>query len=253
MAFNSTQRFSNRVNNYIRYRPGYPADVLLTLRTNGLLPSFATVADVGSGTGIFAQMLLDNGYAVYGVEPNAEMREAGERLLGGYAAFTSVNGTAEHTTLPDQCVDMVTAAQAFHWFDPEESAQEFRRILRPGAHAVLLWNERLTDSTPFLRGYEQLLVELATDYNDVNHMNVDASVLSRFFPSGYQKFAFDNAQHFDFEGVKGRMLSSSYVPAEGPVLDLMLARLRALFDTHAYNGTIAFEYTTSMYVGLPGQ
>ena len=144
---NATSRFSDRVENYVRYRPGYPAEVLRTLNTAcGLSPGHV-VADIASGTGIWTRMLLENGNPVFGVEPNTVMREAGERLLATFPNFTSVAGTAEATTLPDQSVDFVTAAQAAHWFDRERARREFVRILKPGGWLVLLWNERLTDST----------------------------------------------------------------------------------------------------------
>ncbi len=253
MPHNSTQRFSDRVEHYIRYRPSYPDAALHCLYSEGVLKPGDVVADIGSGTGILSHMLLKKGHTVYGIEPNREMREAGERLLAEYPLFASVDGTAERTTLADGSIDIVTAAQAFHWFQRREASTEFRRILKPGGSVVLLWNERRTDSTPFLRGYEQLLKELATDYNEVNHMNISDAELRAFFRGGYRRFAFDNAQHFDFEGVKGRMLSSSYVPAAGPQHELMLQRLRELFDTCATDGRIAFEYDTAVYIGVPGE
>jgi ubiquinone/menaquinone biosynthesis C-methylase UbiE len=150
-ASNPTSRFSGRVENYIRYRPGYPPEVLNALKTECGLKSRHVIADIASGTGIWTRRLLENGNPVFGVEPNAEMREAGERLLAEFPKFTSIAGPAEATTLADQSVDFVTAAQAAHWFDRARSRQEFARILKPGGWLVLLWNERLTDSTPFLR------------------------------------------------------------------------------------------------------
>src|ERR1700722_13943261 len=129
---NATSRFSKRVENYVRYRPGYPAEVLKVLKKEcRLLPSHA-LADIASGTGIWTRLLLENRNSVFGVEPNAEMRHAGERLLEAFAGFTSVAGTAEATTLADQSVDFVTAAQAAHWFDRGRARREFGRILKPG-------------------------------------------------------------------------------------------------------------------------
>ncbi len=138
---NSTERFSDRVENYIRFRPTYPAEVLKILRDGiGLSPAW-TLADIGSGTGISAQLLLTNGNTVYGVEPNAPMREAAERLLAADCNFHSVPGTAEATTLPDASVDAVVAAQAFHWFDAPRALNEIARVLRPGGWLVLIWNQ----------------------------------------------------------------------------------------------------------------
>src|SRR5580704_14402576 len=175
-ASNATSRFSGRVENYIRYRPGYPLEVLNSLKTECGLTSRHFIADIASGTGIWTRLLLENGNPVFGVEPNAQMREAGERLLPEFPKFTSVAGTAEATTLADQSVDFVSAAQAAHWFDRKRARREFVRILKPDGWLVLLWNERVTDSTAFLRDYEQLLLTYATDYQDIRHEHTTSAI-----------------------------------------------------------------------------
>ena len=210
-----TQRFSSRVDNYVRYRPGYPPEVLELLKTDcGLTPS-SVIADIGSGTGILTRIFLENGNRVFGVEPNEDMRRAGEGLLAGYPQFTSVAGSAEATTLRDRSVDMVTAAQAAHWFEREAARREFLRILKPGAWTVLLWNERKTDSTPFLREYEKLLLTYGTDYEDVRHERTTTAIDGFFAPAPDQVRVFDMHQEFDYPALEGRLLSSSYTPQPG--------------------------------------
>ena len=208
-----TQRFSGRVENYTRYRPGYPGEVLHILHDEAGLSAASVVADVGSGTGISTKLFLDNGNVVYAVEPNREMREAAEASLGNYPSFHSVAATAEATTLPDAAVDFVVAGQAFHWFCVEEARREFRRILRPEGWAVLMWNSRRTDTTPFLRGYEALLAKFGTDYREVNHTNIGDDVLRSFFDGTPEYRRLENVQVFDYAGLEGRLLSSSYVPS----------------------------------------
>ncbi len=249
-APNATSRFSDRVENYIRYRPGYPPDALRVLvQECGLTPAHV-VADVASGTGIWTRTLLENGNAVFGIEPNADMRQAGERLLAGFPKFASVAGTAEATTLPDGSVDFVTAAQAAHWFDRAPSRREFVRVLRPGGWLVLLWNERLTDTTPFLRDYEQLLLTYGTDYAEVRHEKTTDAVNEFFDPAPFQERGFAMRQEFDYAGIEGRLLSSSYVPGPGHLTyEPMLAELRRIFERHAVNGRAAFEYKTRVYFG----
>jgi SAM-dependent methyltransferase len=253
-ASNATSRFSNRVENYVRCRPGYPPEVVRTLKAEcGLAPSHA-VADVASGTGIWTRMLLENGNPVFGVEPNAEMREAGQRLLAAFPKFRSVAGTAEATTLADQSVDFVTAAQAAHWFDRVHSRREFVRILKPGGWLVLLWNERLTDSTRFLRDYEQMLLTYGTDYEEVRHERTTGAVNEFFDPAPFQERGFEMRQEFDYAGVEGRLLSSSYAPGpEHPQHAPMLRELRRIFDASAIEGRAAFEYKTRLYFGRLGQ
>jgi SAM-dependent methyltransferase len=247
-ASNATSRFSDRVDNYARYRPGYPEESLRVLKEEcGLKPEHV-IADLASGTGIWTRMLLQNGNKVFAVEPNPEMRQAGERLLAEFPRFTSVAGKAEATTLPDASVDFVTAAQAAHWFHRKEARREFIRILKPAGWLVLLWNERLTDTAPFLRDYEQLLLTFGTDYEQVRHEHTTESLHEFFDPAPYQERVFANLQEFDYAGVEGRLLSSSYAPGpEHPNHLPMLRQLKRIFDACAVGGRATFEYKTRVY------
>jgi SAM-dependent methyltransferase len=249
-ASNATSRFSGRVENYVRHRPGYPPVALRALQTECGLTAKAVVADVASGTGIWTRMLLESGNRVFGIEPNNEMREAGERLLAAFPNFTSIAGSAEATTLPDQSLDFVTAAQAAHWFDRAGARREFSRILKPGGWLVLLWNERSTDSTPFLRDYEQLLLTCGTDYEEVRHERTTSAVNEFFAPAPYKERAFPMRQEFDHAGLEGRLLSSSYAPGAGhPQHAPMLHELKRIFELHQVQERVAFEYTTRVFFG----
>ena len=251
MPTDPTARFSDRVDNYVRYRPSYPAGVLPLLEQVTGLTSEWVIADIGSGTGISAELFLRHGNTVYGVEPNDAMRHAAERLLQAYSRFHSINGRAEATTLPDASVDCVVAAQAFHWFDVAGAHAEVRRILRPNGWAVLLWNTRRLDSSPFLRAYEALLQRFGTDYRDVQHNQISALPLEAFFGGPqYQRHTLENHQEHDLDGIRGRLQSSSYVPAEGHANHApMLAELERIVATHGHEGRVVVEYETEVYVG----
>jgi len=247
---NTVERFSNRVANYVRFRPAYPPEVLQFFKDELNLQETSVVADIGSGTGISAKIFLENGNPVFGVEPNAAMRGAAEEFLKDFPNFESVDGTAENTTLEDESVDFVTAAQAFHWFDAEKTRSEFKRILCRGGWVVLMWNERQLDSTEFLRQYEQLLLEYGTDYREVRHEKVTAELIGEFFQADFRKKTFENRQVLDFEGLRGRMLSSSYIPsAENPRFGEMLKTLRRLFTKHQKSDTIQILYDTNLFYG----
>jgi SAM-dependent methyltransferase len=269
-------RFSSRVADYVRYRPGYPSALIDLLRDEcGLLPAHH-IADIGSGTGLLSKLFVQNGNRVYGVEPNAEMRAAGDEFLAAYQDFISFNGTAEATGLADACVDFVTAAQAFHWFDPVAARREFQRILKPHGWVVVLWNDRDLDRTPFGRDYEDLLVKFSTDYTRVKDAYPDTRDMHGFFggassPSGvaclftqsagegqtgsspranFQRRALPNFQEFDFDALCGRLRSSSYAPQPGhPDFEPMMAALRRLFDANQRNGVVRMNYTTQIYFG----
>jgi ubiquinone/menaquinone biosynthesis C-methylase UbiE len=247
---NPTQRFSSRVDHYLRYRPGYPTEVLDLLKNEcGLTPE-SVVADIASGTGIFTRLLLENGNRVYGVEPNAEMRRAGEQFLAAYLRFVSVAGTAEATTLPDHSIDVVTAAQAAHWFERAKARREFVRILKPGGWVALIWNERQTDATAFLRAYEKLLLTYGTDYKEVRHERTTAEIDGFFAPSPFQARALEMRQSFDYAGLEGRLLSSSYTPLpEHPSYAPMLRELQRIFADHEREGQVTLQYTTRVFYG----
>jgi SAM-dependent methyltransferase len=245
-----TIRFSDRVADYSRYRPAYPDALLTALQREVGLSAAAVVADIGSGTGISSELLLGIGCKVFAVEPNAEMRGAAEARLANEPRFHSVAGRAEATTLADRSVDAVTAGQAFHWFAAREARAEFIRILQPGGLVAVFWNTRRSEGSPFLSAYEEMLRQFGTDYMQVNHRNVDAEALRLFFGRGYESRVFSNVQVFDFDGLRGRLLSSSYAPGPGhPDHDPMLAALRQVFDAHHENGRVRMEYDTELFFG----
>jgi SAM-dependent methyltransferase len=249
-AGNSTSRFSSRVEDYRRYRPGYPREVIELLATECGLNPQSVVADIASGTGIFTRLLLENGNALLGVEPNREMRAAGEQFLKGYGRFTSIAGSAEATTLPAHSVDMITAAQAAHWFDRTRARGEFVRILKPGGWLALLWNERKTDRTAFLRDYERLLLTYGTDYQEVRHERTMAQIADFFAPSPFRSRTFETRQECDYPALEGRLLSSSYTPQPGhSAYEAMLRELRRIFDAHQSERSVVLEYDTRVFYG----
>ncbi|HEY0427740.1 MAG TPA: class I SAM-dependent methyltransferase [Pyrinomonadaceae bacterium] len=244
----TVERFSNRVENYVKYRPNYPREVLRLFETEMKLEKSSKLADIGSGTGISAKLFLENGNAVFGVEPNARMREAAEMFLKDFPNFKSVDATAENTSLPANSVDFVIAAQAFHWFDAERTRAEFKRILKKNGYVALIWNERQLDTNEFLRDYEQFLIRFGTDYEKVRHENIGEKILADFFQTEFCTKTFQNVQTLDFSGLKGRALSSSYMPAETDLrFEPMVIDLKRLFDKYAENGKIQILYDTNVH------
>jgi|HubBroStandDraft_4_1064222.scaffolds.fasta_scaffold00918_14 SAM-dependent methyltransferase len=244
-------RFSNRAQDYAKYRPHYSPEVVRALQRACRLEPEQVIADIGCGPGLLAEVVLQNGNRVMGVEPNREMREAGEQYLARFANFTMIDGSAEQTTLVHASVDFVMAGQAFHWFRPEPTRAEFARILRPGGWTVLIWHDRDTQATPFLRAYDDFLQLHGTDYQRVNHKTVaSADVITRFFaPNSVEFISQQTQQHFDFDGLRGRLLSSSYVPKEGAAAEVMLQKLPELFAKFEKQGQVVVEYETKIYYG----
>lgn len=250
MSSDSTRRFTDRVANYVRYRPGYPPAVFELLRTRASLTPASVVADVGCGTGLSAEPLLKLGCTVFGVEPNEAMRHVAEAQLRAFSQFHAVAGTAEATTLPAASVDLAIAGQAFHWFDVPRARTEFRRVLRPGGKAVLMWNTRRTDATTFLRDYEALMRRYGTDYGDIVHTRIGPETLRQFFGSDrYERHVFANEQRFDLDGLLGRTLSASYVPLPGQSDYEPLRRgLEELFRACQEGGQVVMAYDTEVYL-----
>jgi SAM-dependent methyltransferase len=248
-----SERFSNRVADYVSGRPGYPDAAARWLIETFALPPGAPVADVGAGTGISAELLLRHGLSVTAVEPNQAMREAAMARLGDNPRFRAVAGSAEATTLPAASVAAVVAAQAFHWFDRAAFRAECARILAPSGIVALLWNVRRVGGSPFAADYEALLREFGTDYLTVRHENVTEDELTAFFGGPFKRRVFENIQVLDRAGLRARLLSSSYVPAAGhPRYEPMLAALEALFNAHQHNGRVDMEYGLRGYASALG-
>ena len=247
----STERFSNRAENYRRYRPTYPPAVIELIRDAARLEPGVDVADLGSGTGILTRLLLEAGWKVHAVEPNAPMREAAESDLAGFPRFRSLAATAEKTTLPDASVAAITCAQAFHWFDRTAARAEFRRILRPDGWVFLIWNERETDETsPFGDDYHALLDSIGQEYSKIHSSRIDQHLETFFLPGTYQKKTFYNPQDMTWEVLRGRFLSSSYVPPEeDPRQPLLLAELERIFHRHEQDGKVVFRQDSFVYFG----
>lgn len=246
----SVTRFSSRVENYAKFRPTYPAVVIDILNANcGLRPD-SVIADVGSGTGILSRMFLENGNTVFGIEPNDLMRHYAEQSLWRFNNFLSVDATAEATNMHADSMDLVVAAQAFHWFDRARAKREFARIVKPRGWVVLIWNERRIDSTPFLRDYEDLLLRYGTDYALVRHENVEHEIADFFAPRKVKLESLENLQHFDLASLKGRTQSASYTPQPGDAnFDPLFSELEKIFKTHKVKGKVTVEYDTRIYFG----
>ncbi|MFX0105189.1 MAG: class I SAM-dependent methyltransferase [Candidatus Hodarchaeota archaeon] len=246
------KRFSSRVEKYIKYRPSYPIEIIKFLKEKRILSVNSVIADIGSGTGILSEIFLKEGNLVYGVEPNIDMRNAGENLLKKYSNFISINGSAESTALDPNSIDIITAGQAFHWFNLEKARLEFMRILKPKGWVILIWNRRRTLKGEFLKEYEKFLLRYGTDYKAIEQSKLD---YDKFFTGNkvehkYSRITFENHQIFDYKGLKGRLLSTSYIPlSDHPKYNDMLLDLKQLFEKYQKDGHIRFEYDTEVFYG----
>lgn len=251
MLSDTTKLFSQKVANYNNYRPSYPSSILTVLKEKCELSSSSLIVDVGSGTGKLSELFLSNGNQVIGIEPNVEMCHAGRDLLSEYSRFRNIIAKAEKSALPDQMAEFVVAGQAFHWFEPKQTFLEFTRILKPKGWIVLVWNIRQVSGRAFYEAYEDLCVEYGVSYEPQLQREPNIEVIRHFFgKNDFSEFNFENRQVFDFEGIKGRLLSSSYIPDEGDAnYSKMIETLEQIFWENQKDGYINFEYKTKLFFG----
>ncbi|MBS2011296.1 MAG: class I SAM-dependent methyltransferase [Deltaproteobacteria bacterium] len=249
-----TARFSGRAEDYAKARPGYPPEVVGVLREECGLVVGSEVADLGSGTGIFTRVLLEAGARVHAVEPNLDMRREAEHALSSWPTFTSVSASAEATTLPSESVDLVTAAQAFHWFDAARVKEEMKRLLRAKRSVALVWNDRDLESTPFLREYEALLVARCPGYRSLQgKADTPEKFDALFGRGGWRRRVVPNEQRLDRDGLIARLASSSYAPTPSdPWYEATFGELVAIFERHAARGEVEMAYEVVLIVGRLG-
>lgn len=249
-------RFSDRADNYAKYRPGYPGGILEFLADKCALREGSVVADVGSGTGILSKLFLENGNRVLAVEPNEEMRRAAERMLGDYPRFESIAGAAEDTMLADESVDLIVVANSLHWVEQDTARVEFSRVLTPGGRVAILWNIPPKNGTPFFEAYADLISTYRTDGGAGGNAEIAYEMTEAFFDAGcgeqqgYETANFPYFHALDFEGLKGLVLSYSIMPAgEEPGSAEMLRDLEEIFRAHESDGEVVMEYRVSVYCG----
>lgn len=248
MKQDSQERFSKQVDNYVKYRPHYPTEILNYLQNKYAIHPDMAVADIGSGTGISSKLFLDKGYQVFGIEPNENMRLASTKYLSNYEKFTAINGSAAKTTMQSNCVDIILAGQAFHWFNNEATKIEFERISKEKRLIVFLWNERNTKSD-FEKEYDHFIERYALDYIAIKDRNIEPQNIELFLaPNPCELITFDNSQTLDFEGLKGRLLSSSFIPQQEHIIyEEMIEKLYHLFSKYKENNTITINYLSKVY------
>jgi SAM-dependent methyltransferase len=244
--------FSAKVADYLAARPGYPAALFDRLAALGALPARGRVADIGAGTGLLTAELLARGHAVVAVEPNAAMRAAADARLGALANYRSVAASAEATGLPDASIDLVTAAQAFHWFAVDAARTEFLRILAPAGQVALIWNDRDPDD-PLQAEVRALFVRHGGAERHALAAHEDRSSVPEFFGRGpFQRIEVPHAQTLGRDGLIALVLSRSYMPPrDSPEGAAAAHDAGAVFDAHARDGAVALRYRTLVMVGRP--
>lgn len=243
-------RFTHRADAYDRARPGYPDAAVDTFLERAKFTGIPIIADIGSGTGIFSALFLNRGIGIKGIEPNASMRSTSEIRFQNTPNFQAIDGRAEATGLPDQSVNGVVTAQAFHWFDAATFRAETLRICKPPRWAMLVWNRRLSAGTPFLQAYEAFLREWGTDYAEISQRYENEDHIREFFGGPFTLKEFDNRQDLDRGRLRERILSSSYMPGPAHARhESMLEALDKLFDHYQESKEVTLMYTTAAYIG----
>ena len=241
---NTVRRFDDRADDYVRFRPTYPAGAISAILDGLGLPGQLVAADVGAGTGISARLLGDCGVRVIAVEPVEVMRGAATP----HPNVEWVSGRAQSTGLRANTVDLVVCAQSFHWFQTPDTVAEFARILKPGGRLAIMWNLR-SSTDPFTEGFRQAILDSGGD-SAADRLGFDTSVVDRsglFSPQ--TRLAFPHSQRLDLPGLIGRARSSSHVPKHGTRGERLVALLGALHQRYAdADGLVTLVYDTELYL-----
>ncbi len=244
---NPLQRFSDRAADYSKYRPSYPETALACIFEGLGEPARLIAADIGAGTGISARLLASKGARVIAIEPNAEMRQAAQP----HPLVEWRSGSAEATTLPDKAVDLVTCFQAFHWFEPERSLLEFRRIFKKSGRLVLVWNDR-DKSDEFTAEYSRLVRKASNNHPAEAKISAVEPLFASPHFADIRECGFEYRQELDLTGLIGRAQSVSYVPREGEELQQLLADLTELHEKwRDERGAVYLAYHTKVYLAVP--
>jgi ubiquinone/menaquinone biosynthesis C-methylase UbiE len=245
-------RFSSKTEDYAKYRPDFPVEIVEFLYSKGVIKEASIVADIGSGTGRFTRLLLESGNLVYGVERNNEMRSKAEELLSQFRNFISIAGSAEETGLRDSSIDLITVAQAFHWFDKEKCLSEFRRISKDNGRVFIVWDDFLGDYNDFSMEYNKVL----SDFRIVEPENKGkrisrAEMIDGFFKENkYESMSFIHEIYQGFEGIRGGALSASFTPKPGEKnYEEFISELKRVFDKYEDAGKVCTAFRSVCYLG----
>ncbi|MEE1013816.1 MAG: class I SAM-dependent methyltransferase [Clostridia bacterium] len=245
---NNTKRFDGKGEIYAKARPKYATELFEYMKSELNIPQGSVFADIGSGTGIFTEQLLEKGYRVYAVEPNEDMRKQAEAKLSNNNFFVSVNGTDSNTNIADNSVDYISIAQAFHWFDADAFRKECNRILKPNGKIMIVYNSRDIDAA-----CTKALAELRSEYNSEFHgfsNGISDEKCKAFFNGNCDVFRMDNSQSYDKQGYVNRVLSSSYSLCEGDEkYEEYLKEINQIFDKYSVDGLLTVPTYTVAYIG----
>lgn len=242
--------FNRKGDVYAKARPAYPANLFSYLLERGIIHADCTAADIGSGTGIFTLQLAPFVKKIYAVEPNADMRAEAEAAFASCGNVISVSATAEQTTLAEHSVNVITVAQAFHWFDRKAFRAECQRILASNGNVLLIWNDRDTDS-PIIQDNFAVNTRFCPRFRgSSNGISFDKASFADFFAVSPEVTRFDNSLIYDRDAFVLRNLSSSYAPVQGDThYDRYVQAIHDVFDKHSKNGTVVYPYITRCYLG----
>lgn len=247
-----TGAFSSKVTDYAASRPDYPPALFDALQRIGALFPGALVADIAAGTGLFTQGLLERGYAVVAVEPNAHMRKVAAARLARFGTARCNDGSAEASMLDSASIDLITVAQAFHWFDVEAARREFLRVLKPEGQVALIWNTRPLDDP-----LQTAIDEILSTFGGAKHVELtqqqDLKHVPQFFAGAqYHELALHHAQRLARSGLLSLVMSRSSMPDRGTAEGAQAEReLSTLFDKFAEYGEVVVDYRTVAMVGRP--
>ncbi|HLO27660.1 MAG TPA: class I SAM-dependent methyltransferase [Anaerolineales bacterium] len=245
----TTEIYSTKAEKYAKYRWDYSLQAIEAIIQIAHVTEQTLAADIGAGTGMLTKHFAGRVRHIYAVEPNDEMRKIAEGQLERFENCSVIKGCAEAIPLGNQSVDLITVAQALHWFDPTRTRAEFRRVLKPKGWLTAIRNYGVDQTLNQAMGRICAEADRAGLLEAVPHPE-EKPVSYYCGHEDIQRLTYEIEEKQNWDEFIGSLLSASYMPEESHPSYPRLERVaRQVFDDLSENGELRVRGETELIIG----